>query len=405
MPTFKYHAKNGSKNIEGLLDARDREDAVEKLHQMNYIPVRIEQTTQDANKNQSKARWLFLNRVRSRDITLFSRQLASLTKSGVGILSALTIIARQFSNPLFKNILDDIQNEVKNGNELSSAIARHPKIFSPLYIAMVRSGEASGMLEDILVKLADYRQKQDEIFSRVRSALAYPVLMGFVGTGTIFFMLTFVMPRLRRVFDRAGQELPLPTQILLAISSILQQWWVVILIALGVIILLIKQGAKTDIQKNFISRLQLSLPIVGSFIHKNELARFSRTLELLIKSGIPILKAIGITAPVVNNELIKTELKNTQQELEQGGSLGNSLRGSRLFPEFMTSLIIVGEKSGRMDEALAEVAASYERDTDEAIKVMVSLLEPIMILVMGIIVGFIVIAMLLPIFQMDVMAR
>ncbi|MCK4248442.1 MAG: type II secretion system F family protein, partial [Candidatus Omnitrophica bacterium] len=404
MPTFKYRAKNGSKNIEGLLVARDREDAVEKLHQMNYIPVRIEQTTQDADKNQSKARWLFLNRVRSRDITLFSRQLASLTKSGVGILSALTIIARQSSNPLFKNILNDIQNEVKNGNELSSAIARHPKTFSPLYIAMVRSGEASGMLEEILVKLADYRQKQDEIFSRVRSALAYPVLMGFVGTGTIFFMLTFVMPRLRRVFERVGQELPLPTQILLSISSILQQWWVVILIVLGVIILLIKQGAKTDIQKNFISRLQLRLPIVGSFIHKNELARFSRTLELLIRSGIPILKAIGITAPIVHNELIKTELKNTQQELEQGGSLGNSLQGSKLFPEFMTSLIIVGEKSGGMDEALAEVATSYERDTDEAIKMMISLLEPIMILVMGIIVGFIVIAMLLPIFQMDVMA-
>jgi general secretion pathway protein F len=224
-----------------------------------------------------------------------------------------------------------------------------------------------------------------------------------VGIGTVIFMLTFVMPRLMNIFMNMGQALPLPTRILIAISSYLRQWWVWVILAL--FIFAVRQQARSKTARLPLSAFRLHIPLFGKFILKAELARFSHTLELLIKNGIPILKAMNIAIPVLENEVIKNQLKQSYKELEQGGSFGASLKSSKVFPVFMSNLISVGEESGRLDEALAEVASSYERDTDEAIRVMSSLLEPLMILVMGLIVGFIVVAMLLPVFQINFMAR
>jgi type II secretory pathway component PulF len=232
-------------------------------------------------------------------------------------------------------------------------------------------------------------------------ALAYPILMGIVGVATIVFMLTFVMPRLMQIFINMGQELPLPTRILISISQGLRQWWFWIVLALTIAITVISRQLKTRAGKLSLSLFKLRLPIFGNLTLKAELSRFSRTLELLVKSGIPILKAIDISIPVLDNEIIKNQLRQSYKELEQGASFGRSLKNSKLFPLFMTNLIIVGEESGKLDEALAEVANSYEKDTDEAIRTMASLMEPLMILAMGLVVGFIVIAMLLPIFEIN----
>ncbi|MCK5012446.1 MAG: type II secretion system F family protein, partial [Candidatus Omnitrophica bacterium] len=209
---------------------------------------------------------------------------------------------------------------------------------------------------------------------------------------------------LMRIFTRMEQELPAPTKFLLSISSALQHGWMWLLLGLVVIIVLVKQGQKTRAQQSFMSHLKLRMPILGPFYYKSELAQFSRTLELLIKSSIPILKAIKVAIPILNNTVIQDELKKSYKDLEEGSSFGKSLARSKVFPKFMTSLIIVGEESGKLDEALGEVASTYERDTDEAVKVMTSLLEPVLILVMGLIVGFIVVAMLLPIFEINMMA-
>jgi type II secretory pathway component PulF len=234
-------------------------------------------------------------------------------------------------------------------------------------------------------------------------ALAYPVLMAFVGLGTIIFMLTFVMPRLTNIFVGLGQELPLPTRMLISISHYLCQWWVWGIVLLFVFV--IRQQLSSKTAKMPLSKLKLRIPIFGQFIQKTELARFCRTLELLTKNGIPILRAMNIAIPVLDNEAIKIQLANSYKELEQGGSFGKSLKKSMLFPVFMSNLISVGEESGRLDQSLSEIAGSYERDTDEAMKIFSSLLEPITILIMGLIVGFIVIAMLLPVFQINFMAR
>lgn len=404
MLTFKYIAKDGPKNVEGTVEAQTKEEAVEKISQMGYLPVRVESQPNDAEGEAAASRHIFAPRVKSKDVTIFSRQLASFVKSGVPILKGLSIISEQSENPAFRKVLGEIRSEIKGGASFSATLKKYPKIFSPLYVAMVNSGESSGNLQEVLLRIADHRQKQEAIVARVRSALAYPILMTLVGAGTIFFMLTFVMPRLMRIFERLDQELPAPTKFLINISEALQNGWIWMLLGLVVIIALIKQGLKTKAQQAFMSRLKLRVPVFGAFIYKSELAQFTRTLELLIRSSIPILKAIKVAIPILNNTVIQDELFKSYKDLEEGSSFGKSLSYSKVFPKFMTSLIIVGEESGRLDEALGEIAGTYERDTDEAVKVMTSLLEPVLILVMGLIVGFIVAAMLLPIFEINMMA-
>jgi general secretion pathway protein F len=400
---YKYRAKKGPEEIvEDIIEASSEKEAVDKLSEMGYLPLKIEeQTSISVTRSSSVSK--FLGRVRSREVTIFSRQLASLLKSGMPILTSLNIILEQSENPNLKEMLRNIHNAVKDGATFSASLAQYPKVFSSLYIAMIRAGEDSGTLSQVLFRIADYRQEQEEMLSRFRMALAYPIVMALVGLGTVIFMLTYVMPRLMGIFMNLGQTLPLPTRILISVSKGLRVWW--IWVVLATIILFIGRQVKTEKGKISLSLFKLHLPIFGKFILKSELSRFCRTLGLLIKNGIPILKAIDLATPVLGNELIKTQLKQSYKELEQGGSFGRSLKNSKLFPSFVSNLIIVGEQSGKLDDALAEVALSYERDTDEAIRIMASLLEPLMILVMGLIVGFIVIAMLLPIFEINMMVR
>ena len=403
MPTYRYRAKKGPKDvIEATLEASGEKEAIEKIHRLGYIPVHIEEYVRRSLPSPVLAAPGSAIRIKSREITIFSRELASLLKSGVPILSAINIILEQ-ANPYFKAVLMNIHNMVKDGASFSSGLAKYPRLFSPLYIAMVRTGEDSGALSQALLRIADYRRKQEEALSRLRMALAYPILMAVVGVSTIVFMLTFVIPRLTDIFINLGQQLPLPTRILISLSRALSHWW--LWAGLAVVLLLVGRQLKAESSKVALSRLKLHFPVLGNVILKVELSRFSRTLELLLKSGITILKAIDIAVPVIDNEIIKQQLKVSYKELEQGGSFGRSLKNSKLFPLFMTNLIIVGEESGRLNEALSEVADTYERDADEAIKIMTNLLEPLMILVMGLIVGFIVVAMLLPVFEINIMAR
>lgn len=401
---FKYRAKKGPDGvIEGTIEAKTKEEAIEKVSSMGYLPMLMEEHRPAPGTAPAGAAKRFGGKVKGRDITVFSRQLASLLKAGVPILASLNIIAEQSESQHLSGVLRKIHNAVKDGSTLSASLAEYPAVFSPLYIAMVRAGESTGVLPEVLFRIADYRGKQEELFSRFRMALAYPILMALVGTGTIIFMLTFVMPRLTKIFITLEQALPLPTLILISVSSALSNlWFWVILLAL---VLIVKREARTPAARKVLGRLLLRLPLFGKLTLKIELSRFARTLELLLKSGIPILKAIDVAVPVVGNEAIREQLKASHKELEQGGSFGKSLKSSKLFPAFMTSLITVGEESGKLTDSLAEVVLSYERDADEAIKIMTNLLEPLMILVMGLIVGFLVVAMLLPIFEINIMVR
>ncbi|OGW74894.1 MAG: hypothetical protein A2Z72_06310 [Omnitrophica bacterium RBG_13_46_9] len=406
MPIYKYRAKKGPADVvEGVIEASSESEAIEKLSHAGYLPMSIKEENGEPGRYQRQIPKGKIGRVRSREITVFSRQLASLLRAGVPILSAINIIAEQTENVNLKRVLYEIHDAVREGENFSSALMRYPRVFPPLYIAMVRTGEDSGELPGVLLRISDYRAKEDEMFSRLRMALAYPALMGAVGVATIIFMLVFVMPRIMGIFTSMGQNLPLPTRILILVSGGLRRWWPVIVVTLIAAVWLIKMQARTKTGKVYFSALKLSIPVFGKLTLKTELSRFTRTLALLVENGVPILKAIDISIPVLENEVIKSQLANSCRELEQGGSFGRSLKNSKLFPLFMTNLTIVGEESGKLDEALTEVANSYEKDTDETMKIMASLLEPLMILGMGLIVGFIVVAMLLPIFEINVVVR
>lgn len=403
MPQYSYRAKKGPHEvIEGSVEATSEKEAIEKINSMGYIPVHIS-LRQGGASEDSVVRKPLGGKVKPREVTIFSRELASLLKSGVPILRAIAIIQEQSESLTFRNIMVSIHSGLKDGGSFSSVLANYPAVFSSLYIALVRTGEDSGALADALFRVAEYRGKQEEMISRLRMALAYPVLMCVVGAGTIVFMLTFAMPRLTGIFLSLGQNLPLPTRVLLSVSKVLQQWWIWVVFVS--IVFLLSRQLHRKAAKFFLSRTQLCLPLFGQLVLKSDLARFSRTLELLIKSGIPILKAIDIAAPVINNDIIRVKIQESHRDLEQGGSFGQSLKSSKLLPSFVTNLITVGEESGRLTDALSEIATSYERDTDEAIKIMTNLLEPLMILIMGLLVGFIVVAMLLPVFEINVMAR
>ncbi len=411
MSTYKYRAKKGPENIvEGVIEALSEKSAVEKLSQAGYLPLHVELETQDKGilhkgaGAKHAARPAAGKRVKSSEITVVSRELASLLKSGVPILKALDIISEQSENARLKETFTSIHGAIKDGSAFSSALLKHPRIFNSLYIALIRSGENSGALPETLLRIAEYRANQEQMISRFWMAIAYPVFMAITGFATVIFMLTFVMPKISVLFTNAGQTLPLPTRILISTSAYMRHWGLWIAAAASIAIFLMQRRLKTAQGKLFLSSFVLGLPLFGKLILKTELSRFSRTLELLIKNGITILKAIETAVPVLGNEIIKNQLLLSRKELEQGGSFGRSLKGSKLFPAFMANLIVVGEESGRITESLSEIANAYERDTDEQMKVMTSLLEPLMILLIGLIVGFIVVAMLLPVFDISAAA-
>jgi len=405
MPNYTYRAKSGPEDIiEGNLEAASEKEAIEKVNQLGYIPLGIKEA-EFKRPEKSKRSMLFSSGIRFHDITLFSRQLASFMRAGIPILRALTIISEQSRNPRLKNIFDAIGTDVKEGKPLSQSLMNYPKLFSTLYISMVRAGEESGTLSDVFLRMADYRQKQEDLTSKVRTALIYPVLMAFVAVGTIAFMFVFVLPRLAQIFSNVGQDLPLATQVLISISQGMQEWWALAVLVIFLLVLILWRQAKTKSGALAMSRLKLKMPIFGPLSLKAELSAFSRTLELLIKNGIPILKAIQTTIPTVSSQVIKAELLRSCKDLEQGASFGKSLQKSKLLPAFMVNLLIIGEESGRLEDSLSEIGQTYEKETEEALTLMTTLIEPAVILVMGLVVGFVVIAMLLPVFQINLMVQ
>ncbi len=416
MSTFRYRAKEqNGKTVEGVLEAQTQEEACEQVNRLGFLPVRVEEVDEASVRQAPEEPKVsapsppgpsaFSTRIKSKEITAFGRQLSSLIRAGVPILNGIGIIADQSENVKFKETLKQIYEDLKNGAPFSQALGRFPRLFSPLYLALVSAGEATGTLDQTLLSITDYRQKQEEIVARIRTAMVYPLLMALTGAGTIIFMLTFVMPRLMGIFATLGGNLPLPTRILLATSGVFQKPWVPVLLAAIVIFVVLQFKKKSGAGNKKLAGFLLKIPVFGELALKSQVARFTRTLELLIKSGVPIIRAIETTKPLVDNALLRSDLDRCSTDLKEGGSFGASLKQSKNFPIFMTNLIAVGEESGRLDGALAEIASFYERETDETIKMMTALLEPLMILVMGLIIGFMVIAMLLPMFELNMMVH
>lgn len=406
MQKFLYKAKDGRKQVmQGILEAETERGALSKLSQMGYFPLSIQKEEAGPQRQASSRSFSIFTGIRRRDITFFTRQLSDLLEAGLTLMRALNVIQDQTENPRLQEILGDIVSHVRDGKSFSDALALYPKVFPPIYVSMVRSGEVGGILGGVLARLADFSEKEEELQGKVRAAMAYPALICLVGMGTVAVLLIFVVPKLVLLFQDVGQVLPLPTQILIAVSNgVAKYWWVALLIAaLGGFLgrrQSLPQGARLAID-----RIKLRFPVWGSLIKKVEIARFARSLATLLSHGVPILQAMQSVYQATGNEMLKGELQKIGDQLRGGTTLSQGMRLSRIFPNLVINMVSVGEEAGSLDRSLIKIADTYEREADRAMKMMTALVEPVMILVMGSVVGFIVVSMLLPIFQIDILAR
>lgn len=405
MAKFIYEAKKSpTEIIKGEISADNDKAAIRKISQMGYYVISIEEEGAVLDRETSSSFDIF-NKIGLKDTVDFTRQLADLMEAGLTVIRALDILKNQAVNKRFRLIITDIKEFCASGNSLSAAFSRHPRVFSNLFVSMVRSGEASGTLDRILRRLADFGEKQLEVRTKIRSALAYPALMAFVGIGTIVVLMTYVIPKMMVMFADLGQALPLPTQILLAASALIRNyWWVLIALAVA------SWAAFANIYKTkdgrlTIDRIVISMPIFGPLAKKVEIARFTRTLATLLDNGVPILESLRIVSDVVENGLLKAEIDRAYDAVREGSGLAAAFAGGVVVPESVLNIMAIGEEGGNLSQSLFKIAQGYERESDEAVKIMMSLLEPVLILILGAVVGFIVISMLLPIFEINFLMR
>jgi general secretion pathway protein F len=406
MPRFAYTAKDGNKQeVKGSLTAESEREAIEKLDRMGCFPVSLREEEIPPAPDKRPSAYRFFTRIQKRDVSLFMRQLADLIEAGLTLNGALTIISRQTENPHLGKIVADLDAIIRDGAGFSEALAHYPKIFSPLLVNMVKSGEVGGMLAEVLARLADFSEAEEELRAKVRFALAYPALILFVGIATIVVLLTFVIPKMVSLFQEVGQVLPLPTRILMEMSRMIVSygWFLLAMVIVGAGLL--RQLAHSQEGKLALDRMKLRFPIWGPLITKVETARFARSLGLLLKHGVAILQAVEVVTQSMVNEVMKSGMRKIREQLEGGASLSHAMHEYPVFPVFVTNMVAVGEESGTLDRSLLKIGEAYEREADRTMKLMAALIEPVMILVMGLVVGFIVVSMLLPIFQIDLLSR
>lgn len=403
MTVFVYKAKDGpTRTVEGEVDAESRSAALLAVDAMGYSPVWVRE--KDAVSRKRRRRLLGW-RVGRRDVTLFTRQLASLTRAGVPILRTLLTIANQTENLRFRQVVAGIEATIRDGSMLSEALAKYPRLFPEFYVNMVRSGESGGILDTILTRLTEARERDEEMRRKVQAATAYPMLVITVGLCTVFALLTFFLPQVLELF-KDYDDLPLVTRILIGTSEFFERQWYWMLIFILLFAAIFRRLAAGEKGKSFVDGLKLRVPLVGVFLRHSDVARFARTLALLIEAGIPIDRALVLARNTLHNAVLRQEIDHIHNStVRQGLPLSDGLHLSSLFPPLVSNMAAVGEEGGRLDEALFEVALFYEKEVDQQSRLAMSLLEPILILVVGAVVGFIVCAMLLPIFELSTTMR
>jgi type II secretion system protein F len=408
MPVYEYTALDrAGKNVAGIIDADSNVAARQKLRAAGKYPVEVKESTVKAKSKSpgNLSMGAVFNRVKPDDIHGLTRQLATLLNAGIPLIGALDALMEQTTNPPLKKIIAQIKESVNEGNSLTVSLTKHPRLFSNIYINMVRAGEASGSLDVVLERLAEFGEHQQVLKGRFQAALVYPIFMAIIGTGVLFFLLSFVVPNLTRIFTEMKQVLPLPTTLLIWFSGFLQAYWWAIILLIVAIIFGIKQFIKTPRGRYIWDSLKLRFPVIGQINRKIALSRFGRTLGSLLQSGVPLITSLQIVRNIVNNVLIGDVIDDAMEDIQAGKSLHLALSRSAWFPPVFRQMVAVGEQSGDLEKMLQKIADAYEREVETRITGMTALIEPIMILGMAVVVGFIVISILLPIFEMNQMVR
>jgi type IV pilus assembly protein PilC len=406
MATFAYKALDrAGTEAAGTLDADNERLALGRLRDMGYLPIEVKEEKVAKGGVLDTFLGIFTKkRVKGKDIVTFTRQLSTLIDSGLPLLRSLNVMGEQTENPNLKVQIKDIAASVQGGSTFSDALAKHPRTFNKLYINMIKAGEAGGVLEVILARLAEFSEKEQATRAKVRGAMVYPALVLLVGIGVVLFLTIVIIPTFAQMFVEINLTLPLPTRIMMGISDFLRHfWWVILLIILG-LVTIYKMWVRKGRGRYQSDKIKLQIPILGKLIQKSGISRFARTLGTLITSGVPILQALLIVRDTAGNEVISRSMVAVHNSIREGESIAGPLGNSPVFPPMVVHMVAVGEETGALDNMLIKVSDAYDREVDSTVGALTSILEPILILGMGVVVGFIVISIYLPIFQMSQMA-
>ncbi|HSV72499.1 MAG TPA: type II secretion system F family protein [Chthonomonadales bacterium] len=394
MATFSYTVRDAAGQLRtGSSDAENQEILRRRLQEQGFTVTDIKQTAA-GRKRPPGAGW---GRVKLADLSIFCRQFSTMIDAGVSLVRALDVLAEQTANPKLRRMIIDIEQEVESGQTLSKAMSKYPKTFTNLFVGLVRAGEVGGVLEESLQRLSSFLESDMELRRKVRAALTYPVIVVVVAIVIVLGLCTFIVPRFVELFQELGlRELPPMTQVLVDFSNFLMtRWWMGIIIVLC-LYLATKYFGTTRIGRRVVDRVKLKVPVFGQLHHKIALARFSRTLGTLLVSGVPILQALETVAGTVGNGIIADAVMEARARIREGDRINEPLERSRMFPPMVVHMISIGEESGALDQMLTKIAEFYEQEVDATLQSLTAAIEPVLIVFLGVCVGFIVIAMFLP---------
>ncbi len=404
MPVFEYTALNAKgKNISGIVDCESVLAARQKLRSTKIYPVTIKEVSEHAQrKEKGKLPSISsFSRVRISEISMMTRQLSILLGAGFPLVKAMDTLIVQTESPAFKKSLSRIKDSIEEGKSFAASLSEYPALFSPIYINMVRAGETSGTLEIVLDRLADISESQAALNTKIKAALIYPCFMVIIGMVVLFLLITFVVPNMTSIFSDMGQALPLPTRILIGTSEFFGSWWWALAILIVASVAGFSVFRKSEKGQYLIDKIILTLPLTGTLALKLAVARFSRTLGSLLSNGVSMMGALDVVKNVAGNILIGNTIEEAAKEVEQGHELGQALNALKVFPYLSIQMIQVGEQSGELETMLDKVADVYEKEVEASIIGLTALMEPVIILALGVIVGFIVFSICLPIFEMN----
>lgn len=396
MPNFKYKAMNKKgERLEGTYNAISRDEVIEMISSNNYYPLMVEEI-----REGTKIELRLFERVTTKDIAIFCRQFYTMLDAGVSINSAVHILAEQLTNRKLKDALGDMEDQVRKGQTLSESMRKHNKIFPDLLISMIETGEVSGNLDSVLLRMSTHYEKENKINNKVKSAMIYPAVLSVVAIVVVTILLTFVMPTFIDMFTESGVELPLSTKILLGMSGGLQKHGLLILLAVVTIVILFRYYLKTDSGKLFSSRLKLKIPVIKKLNQKIIVSRFTRTLSTLLSSGVTLVQALEVVSDVVGNKVAEEALSRIREAVIKGEGLSTPISEDKLFPSMLASMVKIGEESGSLDDILNKTADFYDEELEVTVQTTTALLEPLLIVIMGVVMGFIIISIMLPMFNM-----
>ncbi len=411
MAVFEYKALSSKgKKISGIIDAESSAAAKSKLRLNRIYATALKKTRSNSGQKKNKAGTLFsgvslMRSVSSAELTLIIRQMSTLLSAGFPLVKAVETLVHQTKTKAMQTVLSNIKVALEEGSSFANALALYPNVFSPIFINMVNAGESSGTLEIVLERLADFNENKENNKKKIQAVLAYPVLMSLIGCGVLLILLTYVVPGIVNIFTDMNQTLPLPTRVLISVSAFFKSyWWAVpaLPVFLFSALFIIRKTRKGEYATD---RFLIHLPVIGPLLQKIIAARFARTLGSLIENGVPMLTALDITKNIAGNRVIHELIVRATETVEQGGELGKVLSGSKVFPSLASQMIMIGETSGELEKMLEKTADLFEKDVQSAVAAASALIEPLIILVMGVVVGGIILSICLPIFEINQLIR